>query len=94
MRTNACLPCLPTTRTALGAGMDRLLANAFEDCVVQPNLVICPYESKDESTLKRLRQAKRRRPMKTPQTASPADGDDAAATPESIPEGHANTVIR
>ena len=39
------LALLANDEAALGAGMDRLLANAFEDCVVQPDLVICPYES-------------------------------------------------
>jgi len=61
------LALLADDEAALSQGMDRLLQNAFEDCVIQPNLVICPYKSNGGSA---------------PESSSPSDKPTSEVTPE------------
>ncbi len=81
------LALLANDEAALNQGMNRLLLNSFEDCVIQPNLVICPYESNGESAAESSGSDGTPTPDATPRESGDQESGSADGTPEAPPTG-------
>jgi hypothetical protein len=79
------LALLADDEAALSQGMNRLLQNAFEDCVIQPNLVICPYKPNDESASESSSPSETPTSEATPEEGATQDDEPPAGTPEAPP---------